>query len=385
MNNLKILMIAGEASGDRHGADLIQNLSSTFPGLKVAGIGGDRMAALGAEIFFHIRDTAVVGLIEIFGSIGFFYSLYRRMIREIDAGGYGAVVLIDYPTLNLRLAARAKKRGIPVFYYISPQVWAWHGSRVKKLARTVTKMLVILPFEEKIYREAGLPCAFVGHPFLDIVKPDVSREKFCEKHGLDPAKKIAGILPGSRNNEINSLLAVMLHSAEAIKKELPETQFVLPLAPTISRDRVAPFLKSAPVPVTLVEGETFDVMNAADTLIIASGSATLEAGLIGTPMVIVYKMSPLTYFLGKRLVKVSYIGLVNIVAGKGVVPELIQHEANPARIAELTLEYLRDKDKNAGTRKELKRLRESLGNSGASKRAAEEIADWIEGRVTNGK
>lgn len=383
MNNLKILMVAGEASGDRHGADLIQNLSRTFPGLKVAGIGGDRMAGRGAEIFFHIRDTAVVGLVEILGSVGFFYGLYKRMLREIDAGGYDAVVLIDYPTLNLRLAARAKKRGVPVFYYISPQVWAWHGSRVKKLAQTVTKMLVILPFEEKIYRDAGLPCAFVGHPFLDIVKPDVSREKFCEKHGLDPARKIVGLLPGSRNNEINSLLSVILQSAVIIKKEIPGIQFVLPLAPTISRDRVAPFLKSAPVQAALVEGETFDAMNAADALIIASGSATLEAGLIGTPMVIVYKVSPLTYFLGKRLVKVQYIGLVNIVAGKAVAPELIQHEANPERTADLTLEYLRDEEKNFRTREELKRLRESLGESGASRRAAGEIAERLKKRKGN--
>ncbi|MBI5184637.1 MAG: lipid-A-disaccharide synthase [Nitrospinae bacterium] len=383
MNNLKILMVAGEASGDRHGADLIQNLSRTFPGLKVAGIGGDRMAGRGAEIFFHIRDTAVVGLVEILGSVGFFYGLYKRMLREIDAGGYDAVVLIDYPTLNLRLAARAKKRGVPVFYYISPQVWAWHGSRVKKLAQTVTKMLVILPFEEKIYRDAGLPCAFVGHPFLDIVKPDVSREKFCEKHGLDPARKIVGLLPGSRNNEINSLLSVILQSAVIIKKEIPGIQFVLPLAPTISRDRVAPFLKSAPVQADLVEGETFDAMNAADALIIASGSATLEAGLIGTPMVIVYKVSPLTYFLGKRLVKVQYIGLVNIVAGKAVAPELIQHEANPERTADLTLEYLRDEEKNFRTREELKRLRESLGESGASRRAAGEIAERLKKRKGN--
>lgn len=383
MNNLKILMVAGEASGDRHGADLIQNLSFTFPGLKIAGIGGDRMAGQGAEIFFHIRDTAVVGLVEILGSVGFFYVLYKRMLREIDDGGYDAVVLIDYPTLNIRLAARAKKRGIPVFYYISPQVWAWHGSRVKKLARTVTQMLVILPFEEKIYQDAGLDCAFVGHPFLDIVKPDVSREKFCEKHGLYPSRKIVGLLPGSRNNEINSLLSVILQSAGVIKKEMPGTQFVLPLAPTISRDRAAPFLESAPVQVTLVEGETFDAMNAADSLIIASGSATLEAGLIGTPMVIVYKVSPLTYFLGKRLVKVQYIGLVNIVAGKAVAPELIQHEANPERIADLTLEYLRDEDKNRGTREELKRLRESLGESGASRRAAVEIAERLKQRKGN--
>lgn len=380
MSNIKILMIAGEASGDRHGADLIQNLSKTFPGLKVAGIGGDRMAALGAEILFHIRDTAVVGLVEIIGSVGFFAGLYKRMLKEIDTGGYDAVVLIDYPTLNLRLAVRAKKRNIPVFYYISPQVWAWHGSRVKKLAQAVTKMLVILPFEEKIYQDAGLPCAFVGHPFLDIVKPEFSREEFCKRNSLDPAKKIVGLLPGSRNNEINSLLDPMLRSAGIIKKEMPETQFVLPLAPTISKDRVAPFLKSASVPITLVEGGAFDAMNAADCLLIASGSATLEAGLLGAPMVIVYKVSPLTYFLGKRLVKVKHIGLVNIVAGKEVAPELIQHEADPERMAGRVLEYLRDGEKNARARAELKRVRETLGQGGASARAAAEIAKILMAR-----
>ena len=317
---MRILIVAGEASGDLHGSNLVKSLLKIRSGIEICGVGGKRMREAGVDILFDVKDMGVVGGTEIVGKIGFFWNIYRGLMAEINSDKYEAVILVDYPTLNLRLAKAAKKRGIPVFYYISPQIWAWWRGRIKKITRVVDKMLVILPFEEALYKEAGMDVEYVGHPFIDIVKPTMSKEEGYKRFGIEADRKVVGILPGSRKNEIDSLMSVMISAARIIKSKIPQVQFILPVADTMDKDYVANKIEGDSVDIKIVKGCTYDVMNISDFLIITSGSATLEAGLFSVPMVIVYKVSFLTYILGRMLLRIRDLGLVNIVAVYSIVP-----------------------------------------------------------------
>ncbi len=371
------LIVAGEASGDLHGSKLVQSLLDIYPKARFTGMGGTRMRVAGVNTLFGIERMGAVGLVEIFADFGHYFSVYRALMKEIASRKYTAVILIDYPTLNLRLAKQARKHDCPIYYFISPQVWAWRKGRIKDIRKSVHKIFVILPFEEEMYREAGVDAEFLGHPFIEMVHPTRTREESLEKFSLNSDIKTVGLLPGSRMNEVTSLLDEMLQAAEKIKKELGSCQFLLPAAESINTDLIQQKLGSNPLDIKIIQGETYDVMNTCDTLIIASGSATLEAGIIGCPMVIVYKLSPLTYWLALRLVNTPYYGLVNIVAGEGVAPELIQSEANAENIAAETLKFLKNPEHCQEVRDRLLRVRKNLGSPGVMKAVASSMANSL--------
>jgi lipid-A-disaccharide synthase len=371
------LIVAGEASGDLHGGKLVQSLLDIYPKARCTGMGGARMRAAGVDILFGIERMGAIGLVEIFSDFGHYFGVYRALMKEIASRKYTAVILIDYPTLNLRLARQSRKHDCPVYYFISPQVWAWRKGRIKDIRKSVHKMFVILPFEEEMYREAGVDAEFLGHPFIEMVHPTRTREESLEKFSLDSNIKTVGILPGSRINEVASLLDEMLRAAEKIKKELGSCQFLLPVAESIDTALIQQKLGSNLLNIKLVQGETYDVMNTCDTLIIASGSATLEAGIIGCPMVIVYKLSPLTYWLALMLINTPYYGLINIVAGEGVAPELIQGNANADNIAAETLKLLKNPDHCQEVRDRLLLVRKNLGSPGVMKAVASSMANSL--------
>lgn len=371
------LIVAGEASGDLHGAELVQSLLDIYPQARFTGMGGTRMRDAGVNTLFGIERMGAVGLVEVFSEFGHYYNVYRALMEEIASRKYTAVILIDSPTLNLRLAKQGRRHDCPVYYFISPQVWAWRKGRIKDIRKWVHKMFVILPFEEEMYREAGVDAEFLGHPFIDMVHPTRSREESLEKFSLNPDVKTVGLLPGSRMNEVTSLLDEMLQAAEKIKKELGSCQFLLPVAETIDTDLIRQKLGSNPLDIKIVTGETYNVMNTCDTLIIASGSATLEAGILGCPMVIIYKLNPLTYRIALMLIKTPYYGLVNIVAGEGVVPELIQHEANAENIATEALKILKNPQHSQKIRERLLLVRENLGSPGVMKAVAKSLANSL--------
>lgn len=368
------MIIAGEVSGDLHGANLVRALKKLRPGIRFSAVGGKKMREAGVdEIFFDIKNMAVVGGVEVIGKIGFLFRVYRKIVREIKKKNLSALILIDYPTFNLFIARIARKNGVPVFYYISPQLWAWRPGRIKKISQRVDKMLVILPFEEKIYQASGIDVEFVGHPFLDLVKVSLSKKEIAEKFKLDPEKKCIGLLPGSRKNELDYLLPLMLQSVRIMKEKFPALQFLLLLSDSIERGYVEERIKKEALEIKIIQGDNYEMMAVSDLLIVASGSATLEAGLLNTPMIIIYKVNFLTYWLGKLLVKVKNIGLVNIVAGKVIVPELLQNQVRPDEIVRLALKMLRDGDYYNKIKEDLSALRASLGQEGAAFRAAESI------------
>lgn len=382
---LNILIIAGEESGDLHGANLATSLKAIQPGSSFRGMGGNKMRQAGVHTFFDIDRMGTVGLVEIFGNIIHYIKVYCKLASEIVGKKYDAVILIDYPTLNLRLAKWCKRSNCPAFFYISPQVWAWRRGRIKTIRRVVNKMFVILPFEEPMYREAGVAVEFVGHPFVELVRPSLPRSEAILKFGLKPGLKTVGLLPGSRKNEVDSLLEIMVQAAARIKQEIKDCQFIIPVADSIDPEYIRGKLHPNPLDIKTVTGCSYDVMNCCDFLVVASGSATLEAGLIGCPMVIVYKVNPLTYWMVKLLVKVDHFGLVNLIAGERVVPELIQGEATAGNIVREALRALKDPDYSQAVRLKLSRIRESLGTPGVSKRIAESIVRDLGLRATHEK
>jgi len=371
------LIIAGEASGDLHGAKLVQALLDAYPKARFTGMGGGRMRDAGVNTLFGIERMGAVGLVEIFSDLGHYFSVYRALMKEIASLKYTAVILIDCPTLNLRLAKHSRKHSCPVYYFISPQIWAWRKGRIKDIRKSVHKMFVVLPFEEKMYQEAGVDAEFLGHPFIDVVHPTRTREDSLGKFALDSHKKIVGLLPGSRMNEITSLLDEMLLAAEKVKREMGECQFLLPVADTIDPVLIQKKLGSNPLGIKILKGETYNVMNTCDALIIASGSATLEAGIIGCPMVIIYKLRPLTYWLALMLINTPYYGLINIVAGESVVPELIQSKANAENIAAEILKFLKNPEYCQEVQNRLLLVRKNLGRPGVMKAVAASMVDSL--------
>ena len=369
----RFLIVAGEASGDLHGSGLVHALKVTHPSCRFSGLGGKRMREEGVETFFDIDRMGAVGFVEVLSDLSHYWNVYRVLAGEISSGKYDAVILIDYPTLNLRLARQCRKHGCRVFFFISPQVWAWRKGRIKDIRRTVDKMFVLFPFEEAMYNKAGVSAEFLGHPFVETVRPTMSREEAIQEFSLDPERKTIGLLPGSRNNEIQFLLDLMIDSAGEIRKEIKDSQFILPVADTLDPEIIRKRLKSNPLDIRVVTGKSYDVMNCCDYLIIASGSATLEAGLIGCPMVIVYRLKWITYWLARLLLNTKVYGLVNVVAGEKVVPELIQSKATAKNVANEALKVLNDPKKHGILRFRLLQVRGSLGEPGVMGRIAGRI------------
>jgi lipid-A-disaccharide synthase len=328
------MIIAGEASGDLHGANLVKEALKKDPTLSFFGIGGAKMRAAGVDTLVDASEMAVVGLVEVISHFSVIYHAFMKMRNILKNAPPDLLILIDYPDFNLRIAKIAKKAGVRVLYYISPQVWAWRVGRVAKIGAVVDRMAVVFPFEVPFYEKEGVPVTFVGHPLVDTVLPTMTRNEAQKKFGLDPHRKTIGLFPGSRRQEIVNLFPVILQSAELLMKHMPELQFILPLASSLKHDDIDCYLDSCGVEVTVVEGLGYDVMQVCDAAITVSGTVTLEIAMIGVPMVIIYKVAPFTYMLAKRLVKVDHIGICNIVAGERVVKELLQHEAEPERIAD---------------------------------------------------
>jgi len=364
----RLFFVAGESSGDIHGAHLIRAVNEMEPDVQCEGLGGQHMAAAGMTLHFDLAGHAIMGFTEIVKSLGMIRRLFHDTAARLEASPPDALVLIDYPGFNLRLAREARRRGIPVIYYISPQIWAWKRGRIRTIAQLVRKMLVILPFEKELYEQAGVDCVYVGHPLLDHV-PTV-RIDGTLRDGL-----IIGVLPGSRQQEIQRLLPVMLEIARGIRQQYPEARFV---APCVNPEREAQIRAMAGAfPLEILVGKTYEVLDAARFCLVASGTATLEAALFGVPFVVLYKISRLSYWIARAVVRVDHIGLVNILAGKRIVPEFIQHEATVETVLPTALELLDDSPARRRMLDELARVRQSLGAGGASRRAAAEILNVI--------
>jgi lipid-A-disaccharide synthase len=371
----KVMIIAGEASGDLHGARLVQAMRQQEPGLVFCGMGSRELAAAGVELLFDASKIAVVGLIEVLTHLPDIVAAQKMLKKRIRDDRPDLLILIDFPDFNLMLAKRAKKLGIPVFYYISPQVWAWRTGRVKTIGRLVDTIGVILPFEEAFYRNRGVTAQYVGHPLLDSVKVTTDRESFCRMLGLNPEHKLIGLLPGSRSKEISALLPDFLAAAKRLQgKYDQEFIFLLPVASTVSEDDLwdnGLETCSGQINIHLIQEDRYDMMAACDAVVAASGTVTLELAILGIPMVVVYKVSPHTYFLGRLLVRhMQFFSLVNLIAERSVVPELLQNEVSPGRIEAELVRLLFDVRARKEMLTALTEVRCKLGQPGASYQAA---------------
>jgi lipid-A-disaccharide synthase len=375
VNSPRFLMVAGEPSGDMYGAEVARCLFKKFPACQIYGLGGERMRQAGVQIEGDINKTAVVGPFEVIGHLGSLYRVFRHLSERIEAEPPTAAILIDFPDFNLRLAKRVKHAGAPVFYYVSPQVWAWREGRVKQIKQLVDKMLVIFPFEQEIYRSASVDVEFVGHPLVDMVRATKSKAEFCAKYRLDPKKPILAMLPGSRRKEVRFILPALCEAATLIASQKPDTQFVLPMAPGIDRKLIEGIIDGRRI--TIVAGDTYDAIRYSRAAVVASGTATLETALLGTPEVIVYRISRATWFLGKFLLKVRLFGIVNIILGEEVVPELFQDKMTPEAVSRMTLRLMDDVWLQSRIRGNYEKLRRQLGSGKVAERVANVIAETI--------
>lgn len=375
--NKRLLVVTGETSGDHHGADVVEALLAIDAGIQVSAVGGDALNRAGARLLFHSKHLAVVGVMEVLSKFPHIWRAYQILKQTIAREKPSLLLLIDYPDFNLRVAKLAKRHQVPVLYYISPQIWAWRRGRAKKIARIVDKMAVIFPFEVPFYEQVGLEAHFVGHPLMDQEVLMSDPEDAVKRFGLEKKTPIIGLLPGSRPGEVAKLLPDLLDAAVIILREMPDAGFILPLAPGLDRGLVDTLIGSRKIQVTVVEGAFHEVVNVVDLALVVSGTATLETALLAKPMVIVYKVAPLTYTIGRMLVDVESIGLANIVAGKKIVPELIQHEGTPARIAATALKIIKDPELARRMRAELKRVRGMLGEKGAAEQVAKLAYDMM--------
>jgi lipid-A-disaccharide synthase len=379
MASKKILLVAGETSGDLHGAHLVEAIHQIDPEVQLLGVGGEHLAQRGMKLLYHSQSLSVVGLTEVLFKLRTILKTLKGLKESLNQEKPNLIVLIDFPDFNLRLAKSAHEKGIPVLYYISPQIWAWRPGRVKLIAERVKKMVVFFPFEVSLYKAAGVDVEWVGHPLVDIVKPTLSKEEAFRKFGLDPQRRTVGLLPGSRIHEVKRLLPPLLASAHLLQKEIPDLQFIIPLAPGFTEETLSPWVRNRPAPLKFIRGWTYDVMNISDLLILASGTATLEAALLGKPMIIIYKVSLLSSWVGRVMIQVKHIGLVNLVAGKGITPELIQKDVNAKRIVEEGLRILKDSVLQQEMIESLKEVRQRLGNPGAAQRAAHIVMSMLQG------
>ncbi|MRS01829.1 lipid-A-disaccharide synthase [bacterium] len=371
------MIIAGEASGDLHGSSLVREALSLDQSLHFFGICGPLMRAEGVETLVDSREMAVVGLVEVIAHFPTIFRAFRTMEKILTQNPPDLLILIDYPDFNLRLAKVAKSAGVKVFYYISPQVWAWRVGRVKKIARVVDHMAVVFPFEVPFYEKEGLPVSFVGHPLVDSVHPTMSLDEARESFGIDPTRRTVGLFPGSRKQEIRNHLPILLQSAKILKERFPELQFILPLASSLAREDVSPYLDSCGVSVILVEGKGYDVIQVCDAIVSVSGTVTLEIALLGVPMAIIYQVSPLTYQVAKRLVRVDHVGICNIVADKRVVKEFIQQDAVPEKIVEEIARILTEPEYSKAIKTEYAMVRNKLGSGGCSAKVAQLLIEIL--------
>ena len=376
---MRVMISCCEPSGDLYAGALAAELRARVPSVEIGGLGGPRLQAAGATLSGQFTGLTVTGLTEVVAVLPRSWRMYRRLVRDARARRPDVFVAIDFSGFNFRLMAALRRLGIPVVYYVSPQVWAWRSHRIQTMKRLVDKVLVIFPFEASVYERAGVPVQFVGHPLVDVARPEQPRTSFLGGLGLRPDARTVALLPGSRPNELQRIATTMAESAAIIRARVSGVQFVVARAPNLPDLLFAPF----PPDVAIVEGKTDDVLAASDVVITASGTATVQAALHGKPMVVVYRVSPLTYRLGKPFVKLDTYAMVNLVAGRRIVPELIQMDFTAERVAHEAITLLTDADRHARTRYALRDVCQRLGTPGASGRAADAILE-VAGRVPYG-
>jgi len=378
VSKVRVAIAAGDISGDVHGASLAEEIARIIPGVELFGVGGERMERAGVRLLHRMDRLAIVGFIEVLRHIPAAHRVMKDILQSLATLKPHVLVLIDYPGFNLRLAHAAKREGVRVVYYIGPQIWAWGGWRIRRIASSVDKMVVTFPFEIDLYRRAGVDVEFVGHPLLDMVESKLDRRTFAARLGIDPEKPIIGLLPGSRAQELRRLVPVMLDSAEEMSRRRDGLQFVVACAPGGCQSFVQERARGQRLTLKVVRGLTYEVMKNADLLLVASGTATLEAAILGTPMLILYKISFLSWLIGRQLIQVPNIGLVNILAGREIVPEFVQFGARRSKIVRAALEMLDGEERLSAVEQDLDAVVQRLGPVGASRRAAQIVADLIE-------
>jgi lipid-A-disaccharide synthase len=379
MSQPEILISAGEASSDMYGARLAQALREGT-GAKPFGMGGPRMAEAGVELIADYHEVAVVGITEVLHKIPTVVGVQRRLASEAARRRASLAILIDSPGTHLGVARRVKNSGISVGYFIGPQVWAWRPGRIRVVKRLVNRMVVIFPFEEKIYRDAGVAVDFVGHPLVDVVRPTMTREEFAARRGLNPEALIVALLPGSRRNEIAQHYPLVLDACELLAREMQPiggVQFVHVAAPGLNAEIFAPYGDRPGVNIQRIEGHAYDALASADCAIVASGTATIEAALLGTPMVVIYRVAPMTAAILRRMVRAPFISMVNLIAGRRVVPELIQEAFTPKAVAAQVRYLLETPKANDEMKAGLAEVRSKLGSGGAIEHAADIFARML--------
>lgn len=373
----RILVVAGEASGDTHAAELVAALQALRPDLTFFGMGGTRLAARGVELLYDAREVSVMGITEVLPRLPRILSILQGLSTAAAERRPDCAILVDIPDFNLRLAEKLKALGVPVAYYVSPMIWAWRRGRVRTIKRLVDRMLCILPFEEDFYREAGVPARYVGSPVVEQVPPLRTPAEFRELLGLKPDAPTLALLPGSRMSEIRRILPAMVGAAKRLAAERPGLQVVVPVAPTIPREEVLSRFEGSGVSPVLVEGRAPEVVGASDTAVVASGTAVLEAGLMQRPLVVVYRVSLITYLVGRLMLKVAFVSLVNLLAGRRVVPELLQGDMTPERIADEVRRVWVPGPPREEMVQGLAEVRGRLGEVGAAHRAAETVLELL--------
>ncbi len=384
-----ICFVAGDPSGDQHAAHLIDALRAKVPSLRVSGLGGPAMQRAGLTLLEDLTAASAIGPFDAAKHLGQFRRAAALLDAHLAATRPDLVVLVDFGDYNLPvIAPLVKRHRIPIAYYISPQLWAWGRFRLRYVRRYIDRMIVFFPFEERLYREAGVAVTWVGHPLIDLARPSLSREAALERFGLNPFRRTVGLLPGSRERELSRHLPLMLGAARWIARRMPGVQFLLPKAPGVSREQLDRALDGLDIDVRVSEGSVYDALQLMEVAAVASGTATLDAALAEVPMAVVYRASWPTYAAARLVIRVPDIGLVNIVAGRRIVPELVQHRATPSRLGNVLVELLRDEARCAEMRKNLKEVRAKLEPparpgaheeraGGAVDRAAEAVLDLL--------
>ncbi len=376
---MRVLLSCGEASGDLYAGALVRELRGLAPEVDVFGLGGPRFAAAGGRQIADYRDLSVNGLFEVLAKIPQLAAARSRIVAAAEATPPDVFVPIDFWGFNYRLAQAMRRRGVPVVYYISPQLWASRPWRMSSMRAIAARVLVIFPFEDAIYRQAGVPVEFVGHPLVEMTTAAVDARQFVEARGLTFSAPTVAILPGSRANEVSRILPTLVAAAARVRAAVPDAQFIVARAPNLADALFEPVRQAALPRSVIVEGDTDAVLASADVTLTASGTATVQAALHNSPMVIVYRVSPLTYALGRRLLTVDTFGMPNLIAGRRIVPELIQHAFTPEAVAHEAISMLTDVDRAARIREDLREVRQKLGSVGASQRAAKAILRELRG------
>lgn len=374
----RIVIVAGEASGDAHAGRMIAALKSKRPEIAVSGIGGDALRQAGADIFTDFRELAVMGLVEVLKRYRAIKAIFNDLVERLSRDKPDLLILVDYPGFNLKLAKQAHKLGIPVLYYISPKVWAWRPGRIKTIRRYVDHMAALFPFEQSLYQDAAVPVTCVGHPLVDAVKSDLTPEQAKTQFGLDPQHRVLGLFPGSRRSEVENLLPIMLQAAEKIQQRHFDLEVVLPLAPGLDTDLIEPLLKQSSARVQVISADFYDVVRSCDAIVAASGTVTLEIALMGVPHLITYRVAPMSYRILNRLVKIPYVGLCNIVTGDNIVTELLQDAVTVENLdRELTL-LLTQPEAQSRAQMIRQQVLAALGPSGGADNAADVVLTMLD-------